>query len=139
MTWKRSAKWIIAFGLAVLVKVFSFFPNAVERYYSQGFYPVFSRLLRILLGWIPFSIGDIFYIVIFIWLVVKIVSFIRKLFTGSASKPYLIYIGKSLVWVCLIIYIVFNLAWGLNYNRQGISYQLKLECSRILPRSWIPW
>jgi hypothetical protein len=127
MNWKRSAKWIIVFGLAVLIKALSFFPNTVEKYYSQGFYPIFSRLLRILLGWVPFSMGDIFYTCIFIWLLVKIFSFFKKLFTGRIHKPYFLYLCKRLVWICLMIYIVFNLAWGLNYNRQGISYQLQLE------------
>ena len=27
----------------------------------------------------------------------------------------------------LAVYIVFNLFWGLNYNRRGIDYQLKLD------------
>ena len=127
MIWKRSAKWIIAVGLAVLIKTFSFFPSAVEHYYSQGFYPFMSRLLRILLGWIPFSVGDILYTCIFIWMVVKIVSFLKKLFTKRIHRPYLVYLCRRVIWFCLVIYVVFNLFWGLNYNREGISYQLQLQ------------
>lgn len=127
MTWKRFAKWIIAIGLAVLIKTLSFFPDTVERYYSQGLYPFISRILRISFGWIPFSMGDIFYACIFIWLLVKIISFVKKIFTRRIQKPYLIFLCKRAVWLCLLIYIVFNVAWGLNYDRQGISYQLQLE------------
>ena len=36
-------------------------PMLVEDYYSNGIYPVLSKSMRTLLGWIPFSIGDLLY------------------------------------------------------------------------------
>jgi hypothetical protein len=33
------------------------------------------------------------------------------------------------ITVALSVYIAFNLLWGLNYNRYGIDYQLKIESS----------
>jgi len=38
-------------------------------------------------------------------------------------------LGKcvNFIYLLLIIYIVFNVFWGLNYNRLGISYQLQLQ------------
>ena len=127
MVWKRSATCIILAILAILIKVFSFFPEAVEKYYASGFYPVMSRLLRLIFGWIPFSVGDILYIVFLVWLIVKIISFLRKLLTRRIKPPYLIYLVRRLFCLCLIIYISFNLLWGLNYDRKGIIYQLNLD------------
>ena len=40
------------------------FPEFVERYYSQGIYPFLSALLRYVFGWIPFSVGDVFYLLL---------------------------------------------------------------------------
>jgi Protein of unknown function (DUF3810) len=127
MIWKRYGKWVLAIGLALMIKICALFPDAVEKYYANGIYPFIARVLRILFGWIPFSIGDIFYISIFVWLIVRVISFLRKLFTGRISTPYLLYVAKRICWFCLMVYIVFNLLWGLNYDRRGIAYQLKLN------------
>jgi Protein of unknown function (DUF3810) len=124
---KRNKKWIIVVGMAVAIKIFSFFPGAVEGYYSTAIYPLISRLLRILFGWIPFSIGDVFYIIVCVWLLSKIISFLKKLFGKRVSKPYLLYVLQQIVWYALLVYISFNLLWGLNYNRRGIVYQLQLK------------
>ena len=45
--------------LALLIHLFSLHPSLVERFYTNGIYPPVSRVLRYLLGWIPFSVGDI--------------------------------------------------------------------------------
>jgi len=119
--------WIILIGLAVFIKIFSFFPFAVEKYYSTGIYPLIARLQRILFGWIPISIGDIFYIVMGVWLLVKIISFFKKLFRNQINRAFFLYMaGRVIQWV-LGLYILFNLVWGLNYNRKGIDYQLQLK------------
>jgi hypothetical protein len=127
MIWKRYGRWVMVVSLALLIKIFSFFPDAVEKYYATGVYPIMARLLRILFGWIPISLGDLLYIFIFIWLLVKTIAFLRKLFTKRISVPYLVYVLSRLAWFCLMIYVLFNLLWGLNYDRRGIAYQLQLD------------
>ena len=71
---KRKA-WITVLVLVALVKLFSLFPAAVEKYYSTGVYPVITRSLRWLLGWLPFSVGDLLYTAAGIYLLVKLVAF----------------------------------------------------------------
>ncbi|MFK7748357.1 MAG: DUF3810 family protein, partial [Kordia sp.] len=44
-----------------LIKILGNYPEFIETYYSNGLYPYISKLSRIVFGWIPFSIGDIFY------------------------------------------------------------------------------
>ena len=41
-------------------------PHWVEKYYSRGIYPEISGFLRRLLGWIPFSVGDVLYGLLFV-------------------------------------------------------------------------
>jgi len=56
-TWIKLA---ILFFIAVLIKCISFFHGWVENYYTAMFYPVIAGALRVITGWLPVSIGDIF-------------------------------------------------------------------------------
>ena len=112
---------------ALAIKIFSLHPALVERYYSTGIYPYIASLQRILFGWIPFSIGDIFYALIIIWLIKQLIRFVRTIKHKQADKLYFIRVAKRLVMAILIVYTSFNFLWGLNYNRYGIDYQMKLD------------
>jgi hypothetical protein len=117
-------------ALALLIKIFSLFPAAVERYYSTGIYPVISRVLRFLFGWIPFSFGDFLYAIAALWLIRLIYKLIRAIVQKRVDNKWLLRAGVRVMRGFLWIYIVFNLFWGLNYNRLGIAYQSGLELSR---------
>ena len=106
---KRKA-WLIVLVLIVLIKIFSLFPYAVEKYYSNGIYPVISRLLRFLFGWLPFSIGDLLYALAGIYLLIKAVQFIRAIFKKQAGKTF---------WWNAIRWILFTACW---YMRSLIFY-----------------
>jgi uncharacterized protein DUF3810 len=125
MTKKRN--WLIWVVAALCIKLFSFFPGAVEKYYSTGLYLFIARVLRIIFGWIPFSMGDILYIGAGIYLIYKLFSFLKKLFRKQLDKEYFFSLGRKIIFLILVIYVVFNLSWGLNYNRKGIAYQLQLN------------
>lgn len=127
MQWKRFAPWLLPVIPAVGIKIFSFFPDAVEKYYSEGLYPFVVRLLRITFGWIPFSVGDVFYAVIFVYMLIAIVRFIKRGFQRRLYREYLFYCAGQLVSIVLWVYVVFNFLWGLNYDRPGIDDQLHLE------------
>lgn len=118
--------------LAALIKIFSLFPEAVEHYYSDGFYPVISKSQRLLLGWIPFSVGDIFYFLAGIYLLIKAVDFIKRMICRKMDRSYLLHAGKKVLTASLLVYIIFNVLWGLNYNRVGIAKQLQLTRQEVL-------
>src|SRR5512139_3480169 len=124
---RRITAWIILLVLTVAIKIFSLFPGSVERYYSDGLYPLISGFQRILFGWIPFSIGDIFYGAVIIWLIYKLVDLIRRLFKRRLTKQYWLNGLRRTAFIVLLVYALFNLFWGLNYNRIGIAEQLKLK------------
>lgn len=116
--------------IALLVKIFSFFGAGVEKLYATGVYPVIAVALRFITGWIPFSLGDVLYAVVIIWLVVKLVKGIIVLAKRKATWQGFLYgLGKAAIKL-LWVYIIFNVLWGLNYDRLGISYQLKLQPGR---------
>ena len=130
---KIRSGWVVMVIAAAAIKIFSFFPGAVEKYYAQGFYPVIAWLLRWLFGWIPFSVGDIFYCAVGIYFYYKLFFFIKRLYQKKVDRKYLIVCGRQVILAGLLIYLVFNLFWGLNYNRKGIAFQLELSVQRYTP------
>ena len=127
MLGKRKISWIILVSLVIVIKLFSRFPGAVERYYSTGLYPVIARMQRLLFGWIPFSIGDLFYAATAIWLLYSLFFLIKKLAARQADKTYLLSVLRRVVFYLLLLYAVFNISWGLYYDRKGIADQLQLQ------------
>lgn len=127
-------KWLLLSGLLLIIisiKVFSIDANGVENLYSTRFYVGFASFLRIIFGWLPFSIGDIFYIFVIIWFLTKVWSFSGKLFKRKLSRQWFINAGYKLLIIIMTTYSVFNIFWGLNYNRKEISSQLDLKLTKI--------
>jgi hypothetical protein len=123
----KKKAWLVLSLLTVLIKTFSFFPYAVEKYYSTGLYPLLSRSLRFLFGWLPFSLGDVLYLLAGIYLVIKIVRFFSVIFKKRANRIFWWNGLRWIVFYSLLIYSVFNILWGLNYNRLGAAYQVRLQ------------
>lgn len=119
--------WIIAFLLILLIKIFSWNRNRVEAIYSNVFYFYFSKTLRFLFGWIPFSFGDILYFLVACWLIWKIIKNIRLLSGKKLSKKIVFKKCLKLLLIFAFVYIIFNIFWGINYDRKGIAFQLGLE------------
>lgn len=120
-------RWIILIAVALFIKIFSLFPNAVEHYYSRGVYPYIASFLRLLFGWVPFSVGDVLYFIIGTIIAVKLVAFIIKLFRRQVTKQIWLQKLKGVAAFILIVYILFNTLWGLNYNRLPMVQQLRLS------------
>ena len=123
MTWKgrKYADWIVLMALLVAVELFKLFPSAVEQFYSRGIYPYWSKFQRILFGWIPFSVGDL---ILYSGSVLGLILLIRQ-FRRKGVRTFKIVV-KALLW----IYLVFQLSWGLNYSRLGMSSQLNLSVEK---------
>lgn len=123
-------KLLILLAAAIAVKVFSFFSGMVEKLYSTGAYRFISACLRYITGWLPFSLGDILYALVIIWLVYKLVKCIGLLVKRRATwAGFWQGLGKAAVRL-LWVYVIFNVLWGFNYDRLGISYQLQLKPGR---------
>lgn len=125
---RRRKIWIIIFlSLAsISIHLYSFNELRVENGYSTHFYRYFSRFLRHIFGLFPFSIGDIFYGLLVIFLLWKLGRFLRFLFKKAATKRFLRNSLYQLFVFLGVMYIIFNLLWGINYNRKGIAWQLGL-------------
>ena len=111
-------------GICILIHIYARNPERVESGYSTQFYPLFGSFLRQITGFVPFSIGDIFYGMLIGWLLYALMKKLFRLFRKkeketSEARWYWIWLSRL-----AIVYIVFNLFWGVNYNRTGAAGQL---------------
>ena len=113
---------VIFLGIQIiLISVLKNFPEFVEQFYSNGIYIFISKLMRFVFGWIPFSVGDVFYtlasIYILRWLYLNRKRIIKDTFN------WILDIGATLS----IAYFAFHILWAFNYYRQPLYKSLILD------------
>lgn len=98
-------------------------PVWVEEFYSHGIYIYISSFLRKILGYFPFSIGDVFYA----FLIVLFIAWLRKRITTRFKNPrkWMVATFASIS----VLFLFFHLNWGLNYYRLPLHQSLKIEAN----------
>ena len=113
--------------ISVLIHIYCNNKLRVETGYSTQFFVNFSQSLRNILGRTSLSIGDILYGGTFLWILWyggKAMLFILK---RKKCKREGVDLWINVVNLLCLLYIVFNVFWGINYNRKGIAWQLDLS------------
>lgn len=105
----------------VLLQILPYFPEHVETKYSQTLYPILSRFLRSSLGGIPFSVGDVLYFILILFLI-RWVWNLKKSWLSNRKKTIL-----GILNFCSVLYFFFHFLWGYNYYRQPLHEKLKLQ------------
>jgi hypothetical protein len=124
---RKYRRVVILLVVFLLLLWFSQYPYLVETYYSTGLYPYLALTFRGLFGWVPFSMGDVLYFAVGIALLIPFVRLIKVLFRHQWNgSQWLGWARRLMEWIVVIL-IVFNLGWALNYSRLGIAYQLDLH------------
>ena len=95
----------------------------VEGFYATKLYPHISKTLRLILGWIPFSFGDVV-----AFLLIGIVIYNLYKLIKNRFKTYLDFITK-IGAILSVLYFCFYFFWGLNYFREPLAKKLNLEQS----------
>jgi hypothetical protein len=120
----------ILLAVALAIHFYSISPDRVENGYASGIYPPLAAFLRHAFGWLPISLGDILYGVFVLWILWRFVMGVRALIKRKVTRRSFI-AGCSRVFTkVLVLYISFNLVWGINYNRKGIASQLQLNMDK---------
>ncbi len=120
-------KWIkpiLALSLLpqiIVVKLLANYPDIIENYYSNGIYPWLSKVFRWVFGWLPFSMGDIFY-TIAILLILRFFILKRKILLSNPRTFF-----TDVFMVISLAYLAFHILWGFNYYRQPLIKSLNLE------------
>ncbi|MBT8320579.1 MAG: DUF3810 domain-containing protein [Eudoraea sp.] len=105
----------------LLIRLLILFPEWVEQYYSQALFPFISRFFRTLTGWVPFSVGDIIYTLLF----VLAFRYVYLEWNDYRRRPVILL--RDIALVLAIAHFTFYFSWGLNYFRLPLHQNLKLE------------
>jgi hypothetical protein len=112
---------LFLFFQIIILQIIPFFPEYVERYYSNGLYPIIASFSRTTLGSIPFSVGDFIYFIL-IFFILKWLWFKRKTWKLDWKNNAL-----HVLSFISIFYFMFHLLWATNYYRQPLFEKMQIE------------
>ncbi|HKJ78456.1 MAG TPA: DUF3810 domain-containing protein [Prolixibacteraceae bacterium] len=116
-------KWLIVPILALvtfgLTEVLAANPAFTEKFYSRGIYPYIADVFSQVSAVLPFSLDDIFYVLLLLFAFIVTGLLIFK-------KVTLKFAGKFVLNVVASVYILFYFLWGFNYYRLGLNQRLDL-------------
>ena len=105
------------------IKVIAKYPEFVETYYSKGIFLVISKFLNTAFKSIPFSVGDLLYTALIVYVLHWTVKNLKRLRTHPIA-----WVLDVLSFVSLL-YFMFHLFWGYNYYRVPLHTTLNLNSS----------
>lgn len=103
------------------LQILRHFPDFVEKYYSHGVYPYISKMARYLFGWVPFSVGDVFYILISLYALRWLYFNVKRIRKQTISFFVDILAAVS------VVYFMFHVLWAFNYYRLPLHQSLHLK------------
>jgi len=105
----------------LVLQIIPFFPEFVEQFYSNGLYVFISKISRVTLGKIPFSVGDIIYGIV-IFYVLKSIWNSRKTWRLEKRNTAL-----KILSILSVVYFLFHFLWAMNYYRQPLFEKMNIE------------
>lgn len=110
--WLKVVVTAAAAGVAYILSIFAKqTPAIVERFYSQGFYKVYSQVVSTITGLVPVSIAELLLLIglpaLCIWTVIMLV---KKRINWQRV------VSGLLTLVCCV-YLLFQVGWAYNYHR----------------------
>ncbi len=94
------------------------YPSWIETNYSQKLYPLLFNIYRFFFNKIPFSIGDLFYGFIIIYILKEIIVMFKR------KKIKWLTVIRNVLSILSLILLIFNINWGLNYYRIPLHNKL---------------
>ncbi|APY11789.1 amino acid permease [Seonamhaeicola sp. S2-3] len=120
----KNKKLVIALSLFpqyLLILWLSKNPEFVEAYYSNGLYVYISKVFRYMLGWMPFSFGDLVYTLGTVYVLRWLYKNRKRILKDT--RRWIIDVASALA----VLYFAFHLFWGYNYYRLPLHKNLNLE------------
>ncbi len=117
-------KYILPLFLLIqilILQIVPFFPEFIERFYSNGLYAFISKFSRVALGNIPFSVGDVIYGILILY-ILKSIWNTRKTWKVEWKNNIL-----KILSVLSVAYFLFHFLWAMNYYRQPLFEKMNIE------------
>lgn len=121
---KRTSAFLTIFLIVQIIalQVLKHFPEFVEKYYSQGIYPWISKISRYIFGWVPFSVGDLFYLLIAIVAIRWLYKNVKRLRQNDQVGFFV-----EILAAVSVVYFMFHVLWGFNYYRLPLHRSLNIN------------
>lgn len=126
----RRRAWIVLGAVVLLIVVLRVLaamnPEIVEHGYARSIYPRIAGVLSSVTGSMPFSLAEAVVIVLLIAALVAAARAIRRCLHAPAPFRAL---GDSLIRTAIaasLVYLVFLLLWGFNYQRSPLASSVGL-------------
>lgn len=121
---------VIIFIVALVSALVRLPASFIERFYSNGIYPLFQSLLTPVTNLFPFAVVDVLAVALVIalpaWWIVRIARAGR----GRRLKTTGSLFFHTLV-IAAVIFISFQLLWGFNYERKPLVSKLDYDEQRL--------
>jgi len=112
----------------LLVHWFTEHPDWIERGYLPYVFRPVTGLLRLLLGWIPLSVGQLLLAGFIFWACYRLGRFLSRLFRRQLRWEAVLF---SLLPAAVLIYILYMVLWGLCYHRVPLATRLQLDTGQV--------
>ncbi|HKX29883.1 MAG TPA: DUF3810 domain-containing protein [Blastocatellia bacterium] len=127
-------RWLFMRGLLALMiaqatqTMAGLMPPMTELMYSQGLYYYILRGLSFLNRFFRFSLGEMFLVMLAMWFLGWTIWYVRR---AMRNEVQLFSVVKLLLlhlfWTFVVLFIIFLVLWGYNYQRPAIAETLGLE------------
>ena len=132
---KLKRKLILLLVLAVLIALaVSVLPHCIPGYDRWFFYP-FQSLRILLLGALPFSVGDVLYVAGGAMLLYTLIRWIYYALKFNRYRQQLAASVLNAINTALFIYLFFVMGWGANYAQPSLYQYWKLQTPEIKDRA----
>lgn len=118
---KKGALLIVLILQVFFINILKHYPDFVELYYSNGLYPLLSQLMRYSFGWVSFSVGDILYTILVVYVLRWFYKNYKRIFNDTLNW------FLDVTCTISIAYFAFHLLWGFNYYRMPLHQSLNLK------------
>ena len=128
----KSTVKMITIIVALVFALVRFPASFIERFYSNGIYPLFQAALTPITNLFPFAVVDVLYIALGIALPAWWITRIARASRGRRLKTAGSLFFHTLV-IAAVIFISFQLLWGFNYERKPLVSKLDYDEQRLSP------
>ena len=126
----RSVIKISVIIFAVALALIPFPAALIERFYSNGIYPILQSVLTPAANLIPFALVDVLIAALFVglpaWWTIRTVKAGR-----GRRKKMAAQLAFHTVVLAAVIFLGFQFLWGLNYERESLATKLDYDEQRL--------
>jgi hypothetical protein len=123
----RRIAWAVVFALAIGMAAAPLPDTIVERWYSNGLFPIIQRRLTPLSNLAPFALFD----VLWIGAVAAVAILCRRRILASGWTRGALRILSAMLCAAALTYLAFLAMWGLNYRRVPLVDKVVFDPDRV--------